>query len=88
MSSPKISTSEIDKKIAVRIRAARQNMQLDADWVADRLGITPQAYQALEAGELYIRATTLARLSIVLQQRVSWFYADCPGQDVFAKRLT
>ncbi|MEM1146264.1 MAG: helix-turn-helix transcriptional regulator [Pseudomonadota bacterium] len=85
MKSPKISMSQIDKKIAARIRTARQDSELDADWVAERLGMPKDVYQALEAGELFVRAIILARLSTILNRKVSWFYADCPGQDVFSK---
>ena len=85
MKSPRTSTSQIDTKIAARIQSARHDLQLEADWVADRIGVTEDVYRALEAGELYIRATIIARLSIVLNQKISWFYADCPGQDMFTK---
>lgn len=85
MGSPKTSMSQIDEMIAARIQYERQALKLEVDWVAERIGVTTNVYRAIEAGELYIRAPIIARLSIVLNRKISWFYADCPGQEVFTQ---
>lgn len=80
----KSQVSKIDQHLGKKLAEAREALALSPSQVAEAINVTTEDYLALESGSVRIRALHMARLSRVLNQRLSWFYADLPGQSVFS----
>lgn len=72
--SPKVT--QLDKEIAARVRALREERQLSQPTVAGVLGVTYQSYQKIEAGRVSFRASTLAKLASLFGVPVEQLYGD------------
>lgn len=62
------------KEIADNIRAERSRAKLTQEYVAKELGITTKTYISYEENAQSIKATTLYKLSLILNCNISDFY--------------
>jgi transcriptional regulator with XRE-family HTH domain len=62
--------------IGERIKARRTHLGLSSKWLADELGIDPQAYDAYEVGRDQAPARVLGQIAELLGVSVLWFFQD------------
>ena len=62
------------KEIANNIRAERNRAKLTQEYVANELGITAKTYISYEENAQSIKATTLYKLSLILNCSIDDFY--------------
>lgn len=64
-------TTELDRVIGHRIKQLRSDAGLTQPKVAEYLGIAYQSYQKMEAGRVSFRASTLDRLALLYNVKLS-----------------
>jgi transcriptional regulator with XRE-family HTH domain len=65
--------TDLDRAIAKRLRAFREEAKLTQPQVASHLGIAYQSYQKMERGVHSFRASTLDRLALLYNKRM-WHF--------------
>ena len=73
------ATTDIDKQVGVRIRAARQAAKVSQTSLAEALGITFQQVQKYENGANRVGASRLAEIAKTLRVPVSYFFESPDG---------
>lgn len=76
--------SDIDRHLGQRIREARAAKGLSREELAELIESLGNKVQAMEEGHVRVSSLALARISLVLDVSLAWFYDGLPGQDIFA----
>ena len=76
--------SDIDRHLGQRIREARAAKGLSREELAELIESLANKVQAMEEGHVRVSSLALARISLVMDVSLAWFYDGLPGQDIFA----
>lgn len=76
MTSTKIRTEDLDRVIGLRLRQARNDMNMSQDKLGKGLGITFQQVQKYEKGVNRVSASTLAQIAAMLNKPITYFYDE------------
>jgi transcriptional regulator with XRE-family HTH domain len=76
MTSTKIRTEDLDRVIGMRVRQARNEVNMSQDKLGQELGVTFQQIQKYEKGTNRIAASTLAQIAATLRKPITFFYDE------------
>jgi transcriptional regulator with XRE-family HTH domain len=68
--------SEADKQIGLRVRALRHSLNIDADYLGGKVGLTPNQLRKLETGQHKISAVRLQAIAQALGAPVAYLYGE------------
>jgi transcriptional regulator with XRE-family HTH domain len=68
------STGPIDKYFGDRLRARRIMMKMSQEELGEKLGVSFQQIQKYEKGTNRLSAATMARVAVILDVNVAYFY--------------
>lgn len=72
----KIKTEELDRVIGLRVRQARNEINMSQDKLGQELGITFQQVQKYEKGVNRVSASCLALVAQILHKPITFFYDE------------
>ncbi|MFT2111499.1 helix-turn-helix domain-containing protein [Marinomonas sp. 2405UD68-3] len=73
----KLSVTEIDVSIGLRIQLRRKELQLTAAYLSEKIGISQQQLSRYERGMNKINVSHLFAISVCLETPISWFFLEC-----------
>lgn len=66
----------VDLAIGKRIQQRRKELKMSAEYLAEQIGVSQQQFSRYERGATKINVSHLARVAVILDTPISWFFAD------------
>lgn len=66
----------VDLAIGKRIQQRRKELKMSAEYLSEQIGVSQQQFSRYERGATKINVSHLARIAVILDTPISWFFAD------------